>query len=616
MMTIKRVFIGFFVFLAPSLWAEQFSVFDLDVFLKATFQEDRVLAADGDFNGDGFGDILTGGNFGTHRLLYGGDFPSSGDLLSVEQTEILLPYARDLPPFFADINGDTRDDLFIPLWDQSQPTSNITVYVLFGSTTTPSQIDLLSASDLIIHCPFTALPNLLHFAKGDYDGDGKEDVVLSGGNSSIESFLLLGKLVEGMRNFELDNGVSAIRFHGPGPVGPPVAMGDLNGDGLADFVGSDPEFSPNGRNHAGQVYVFLGTTTVPLSMERTIAEANITLQGPTPFAYLTCHAVGDMTGDGKADLILRNTPYSGFSLWEGGEILAAGSPVDLASGIAGYSPVAFPLGVPATGTQFIAKCGDFDGDKRDDLLTGAGVFLGVGLSSDLFQGIATWPSAVDYLGAEKYDVGDINGDGRVDLVLRPITGSNGDVGILYGYRPLDAPSLRVGGDSTPPRIVIDLSVEGDPSEMVVSGDFEETLNGQWIDFQPSLSITLTRTEGDKNVRVRFRNTFGRESSEAQLTVNLNAGSADLVTIDNVIDSQTRSVRVDCHVDSLTHVKATVHDQSGAVIAGVLDADLLAGVWPLEWDGKNDSGRSVGPGVYYMAIERNGTVEKRKLLVYR
>jgi flagellar hook assembly protein FlgD len=68
------------------------------------------------------------------------------------------------------------------------------------------------------------------------------------------------------------------------------------------------------------------------------------------------------------------------------------------------------------------------------------------------------------------------------------------------------------------------------------------------------------------------------------------------------------------VDAPTHVKAAVHDQSGSLIAGLMDRDLPAGVWPLEWDGKNESGRSVGLGVYYLVVEKDGKTEKRKILV--
>jgi flagellar hook assembly protein FlgD len=37
---------------------------------------------------------------------------------------------------------------------------------------------------------------------------------------------------------------------------------------------------------------------------------------------------------------------------------------------------------------------------------------------------------------------------------------------------------------------------------------------------------------------------------------------------------------------------------------------------MEWDGKNESGRSVGPGVYYLVVEKDGKSEKKKILVQR
>lgn len=75
-----------------------------------------------------------------------------------------------------------------------------------------------------------------------------------------------------------------------------------------------------------------------------------------------------------------------------------------------------------------------------------------------------------------------------------------------------------------------------------------------------------------------------------------------------------NVRVDCHLLKSARVKTDVFDQAGLFLGQIMDATLAPGVWPLAWDGTNTSGQSVAPGVYYMTIEVDGQIEKKKILV--
>jgi hypothetical protein len=152
--------------------------------------------------------------------------------------------------------------------------------------------------------------------------------------------------------------------------------------------------------------------------------------------------------------------------------------------------------------------------------------------------------------------------------------------------------------------------------MKLSGDFDGPEKDRWVPFQTSLPITLTQTQGEKTIRVIFRNALRRESPEAETSLTLGVATPGLEVVNNVIDSQNSAARVDCHVDGPTRVRAWIHDQSGTLMAGVMDSDLPAGVWPLEWNGKNESGRSAGTGVYYLVVEKDGKTEKRKILVQR
>lgn len=150
--------------------------------------------------------------------------------------------------------------------------------------------------------------------------------------------------------------------------------------------------------------------------------------------------------------------------------------------------------------------------------------------------------------------------------------------------------------------------------MNLSGDFLENLNGKWVPFQRTVPVTFTQTSGEKHLTAVFRNSFGRTSTPAVQNVLVEPGSPRLVVVHNDFELGGPSVRVDCHLLTSARVKADVFDQAGLFLGQIMDATLAPGVWPLAWDGTNTSGQSVAPGVYYMTIEVDGQIEKKKILV--
>ncbi|WP_405456225.1 VCBS repeat-containing protein [Streptomyces sp. NBC_00101] len=143
---------------------------------------------------------------------------------------------------------------------------------------------------------------------------------------------------------------------------------------------------------------------------------------------------GDMTGDGKADL-LTLTPTGALRLHSGvNATLQDGlsSYTTLSSGWQAYNKLVVP--------------GDLNGDGKPDLLarSTAGLFLFPGTGSNFGKGIqvggAGWSQFDQLVGAD-----DLNGDGIADLVTRNATGlylypGNGSVS---GY-PFKTP-IQIGG---------------------------------------------------------------------------------------------------------------------------------------------------------------------------
>lgn len=64
------------------------------------------------------------------------------------------------------------------------------------------------------------------------------------------------------------------------------------------------------------------------------------------------------------------------------------------------------------------------------------------------------------------------------------------------------------------------------------------------------------------------------------------------------------------------VRLVLYDVTGEAVRVLLDRAMAAGEHSATWDGKDEMGRRVAPGIYFSAIERNGEVISRKLVSVR
>lgn len=64
------------------------------------------------------------------------------------------------------------------------------------------------------------------------------------------------------------------------------------------------------------------------------------------------------------------------------------------------------------------------------------------------------------------------------------------------------------------------------------------------------------------------------------------------------------------------VRLSVYDAAGRLVARLLDANRDRGMHAVEWDGRDDRGRTVANGVYFLRLERDGGTIARKLVRMR
>jgi hypothetical protein len=238
-------------------------------------------------------------------------------------------------------------------------------------------------------------------AGGDVDGDGTPDV-LAGAPWGDRAVVLSGR--DGHVVLELQARQSGEGF------GQHVAdLGDVNGDGLADFVVGAPLNDAAGED-AGRAYVFSGADGSPL----------LTLTGEEPGDRFGATSGGGMR-EGRMTLVV-GAPGAGEG--DRGRVYVHRELDERPSFVIDSDPEGVQLG-----GMFVSAVGDVDGDGVTDVyasdwpgngadgLQGAGrIYVHSGASGRRIHTL-TGEAAGDGFGIGVADAGDVDGDGHADLVI-------------------------------------------------------------------------------------------------------------------------------------------------------------------------------------------------------
>ncbi len=217
----------------------------------------------------------------------------------------------------------------------------------------------------------------------------------------------------------------------------PMARSDVDGDGIGDLVVAAPQDDSVGSD-GGAVYIFLGSSD-PLDLQnRTTAQADIKIIGHhAGDNFGACLSAGDIDGDDMTDLVIGadqvdavGAPGSGAVYMFRGPLLAAPQ----MSALSAHVRLTGEATLPGDRFGSSVEVADIDGDGLADVLVGASqhdtsggidagcVYLfrgGAGLTSkgaELADMFFDGSAQQDRIGTT-ITCGDLNDDGRVDLVL-------------------------------------------------------------------------------------------------------------------------------------------------------------------------------------------------------
>ena len=169
-----------------------------------------------------------------------------------------------------DFNGDGFTDLLIgaPETDYNGRSASGSVYLVYGRAGGFGDIDLANPSSYALRIDGAAANNYLGqsvASAGDVNGDGFDDLMFGASNSSVglmaagSSYIILGR-AGGYASIDLNNlGSAGCRIDGAG-IGDGqgyslAGVGDADGDGFSDVLTGAFQADPLGRIDAGAAYI-------------------------------------------------------------------------------------------------------------------------------------------------------------------------------------------------------------------------------------------------------------------------------------------------------------------------------------------------------------------------
>jgi gliding motility-associated-like protein len=332
---------------------------------------------------------------GEFLLSYGGSQPIA--LTDFDAQSDLNSESGLFDVCLCDLDGDGKSDISTANSGGNSPPTNSVAFFLNTSTA--------GGSFSFAQRP-SVLPGIrsLHIRCGDLDGDGKKDLVITEADPGNRIFILRNTGTAGTISFAAPQNIPLI-----GKAPKRIEISDLDGDGKPELIITDQ------RSGNNDVIILPNTSSGATISFADQVILNVPGAGSTSSDGL---AVQDLNDDNKPEIVVN-------------QFLTANSNVFIYTNESTEGNFRFNKVTTLTlsGTPVNVRVGDVDGDSKPDvvatqlLAATISVFLNQSDSQVKFGAPTSFDTDTQPWGL---DFGDLDGDGKLDIVVSSLTGT-GDV---------------------------------------------------------------------------------------------------------------------------------------------------------------------------------------------
>ncbi|MFH1194775.1 MAG: FG-GAP-like repeat-containing protein [bacterium] len=434
----------------------------------------KSIACAGDFNGDGYDDIIIGapasGN-GRAYIFLGGATPN--DVVDVTLTgEASADFFGCSVSSAGDVNGDGYDDVIVGAYlNDAGASSGGRAYIFFGGASMNNVVDKTLTGTVALGYLGVSVSSA-----GDINGDGYSDVIVGEyGHDNTATNEGAAYIYYGGASMDNTADVHLYGFSDSDYFGVAVSGGgDVNGDGFDDVV-IGAHYNDAGGSNAGRAYIFFGGTGIS-------GIPNKILTGEAEndnFGYAAAFG-GDVNGDGYDDVLIgaykndNNGTDCGRAYLYLSSLTGNDIPDEFFTGSVEYDHLG----------SSVSSAGDVNGDGFDDIIIGAPnkdysttetgkayIYFGGEGMDNLADITLTGVNAFDVFGSSVAGAGDLNGDGYDDVIVGApgfdYTGTDdGRAYIFYGSTSMNSTvDVTLTGETAGDKFGTAVSTAGD-----VNGD--------------------------------------------------------------------------------------------------------------------------------------------------